>query len=254
MSSLLEVRGLSKRYGGVVAVQDVGFDVPVGKAVSLVGPNGAGKTTIFNLITGAVPRDSGSVHFNGNDITGFRPARVARAGISRTFQDLRVFERMTVIENVMTAFPDQIGERPWSPFLLGHRVLNQERELRDKATEILAEVGLDNCRDERAGGLSYAQQKLVVIARSIAMDAPLWLLDEPASGLDRRAVLNFGALLRALVSRGQTVLLVEHNLALVREVSDKVVFLSQGALTAEGTPENIFARPDLQSLYLGSVT
>jgi branched-chain amino acid transport system ATP-binding protein len=250
---LLEVQNLTKAFGGVLAVSDVSFTVPVGRATSLVGPNGAGKTTIFNLITGALKADSGRVFFEGRDISGLAPSQVARLGISRTFQDLRIFLGMTVLDNVLASFQGQLGERPWAVFVAPGRVLRQERELRARALDIVARVGLKGREDDLAGNLSFSEQKLIIIARSIAMEAPLWLLDEPAAGLDTRAVTRMMDQIRGLVSEGQTVLIVEHNMRVVRDISDWILFLSNGKLIAQGTPDQILSNVELRQLYLGEM-
>ena len=253
-SALLQVRQLSKSFGGVLAVSDVSFDVPVGRATSLIGPNGAGKTTIFNLITGALQADSGTVAMNGRNISGLRPSEVAKVGISRTFQDLRLFLHMTVADNVLSSFQGQDGERPWAVLLRPRRVFRQEKAFRSRALEIVKRVGLIGRANELVGNLSYAEQKLVVIARSIAMEAPLWLLDDPTSGLDTPAVIQMLKQIRSLVSEGQTVLIVEHNLRVVRDISDWILFMSDGRLRAQGTPDDILSSPELRQLYLGAST
>ncbi|HVV21284.1 MAG TPA: ABC transporter ATP-binding protein [Pseudonocardiaceae bacterium] len=249
--ALMRVADLSKRFGGIHAVRGVSFDVRRGAATSLIGPNGAGKTTIFNLITGALRADTGSVVFEGREIRGLAPNQVARRGISRTFQDLRLFGSMTVLETVMVSFQHQLGEHPMALVLRPRAVRRQERDLRERAREILDRVGLAGQEKRIAATLSYAEQKLLIISRSIAMRADVWLLDEPASGLDGDALVQFAQLLRGLVDDGQTVLIVEHNLRLVEQVSDWVLFLDQGQLKAEGPPAEIFANKELQEIYMG---
>ena len=251
---LLVVAGLTKSFGGIAAVRDVSFKVRAGTATSLMGPNGAGKTTIFNLITGSLPADGGSVLFEDAELRGLSPSAVARKGISRTFQDLRLFGSMTVLDTVLVSFPRQLGESPAAVFLRPRAVRRQERELREKAQAILARVGLAGQAQRPAATLSYAEQKLLIISRSIAMQADLWLLDEPASGLDGDTLADFAALLRSLVDEGQTVLIVEHNLRLVRAISDWVLFLDQGQLKAEGPPADIFSNRELQEIYIGGGT
>lgn len=249
-SRLLTVRELSKSFGGVHAVRQVSFGVTEGAATSLVGPNGAGKTTIFNLITGALSADAGSIEFRGTELCGKSPGQVARLGISRTFQDLRLFANLTVLENVMVAFQSQRGERPLALILHPAAVRRQESELRDRAAIVLERVGLKGQEHRKAGELSYAEQKLVVISRSIAMGADVWLLDEPSSGLDGAAVGYFMSVLKGLVEEGQTVVIVEHNLRVVREISDWVVFLDHGEVKAEGTADDIFSSRALQETYM----
>lgn len=249
--SVLTVSGLGKRFGGIVAVNGVSFSVRRGAATSLVGPNGAGKTTIFNLITGALTADSGSVVFEGSELVGRSPGEVARMGISRTFQDLRLFPTMTVLETVMVSFPEQLGEDPLAVIFRPRAVRRQECELCEKADAILQRAGLAGLENRVAGTLGYAEQKLLTVSRSMAMGADVWLLDEPASGIDGDALIQFADLLRGLVDDGQTVLIVEHNLRLVQKVSDWVLFLDQGQLKAEGTPEDIFKNPELLEIYIG---
>jgi ABC-type branched-subunit amino acid transport system ATPase component len=250
-AALLSVEDLSVSFGGVRAVNGVSFSIPAGGATSIIGPNGAGKTTMFNLITGAIKRDSGRVRFGGSDITGSSPARVASLGIARTFQDLRIFGGMTVMENVMASFGHQLGESPWALLFLPHRVLRQERELRAQALDIIKQVDLQGREKAIAGNLSYAEQKLVIIARAIAMKSALWLLDEPSSGLDTRGVAEVMGTIRELCARGQTVLIVEHNLSVVREISSRILFLAEGRLIADGTPDEIFKDVALRELYFG---
>jgi ABC-type branched-subunit amino acid transport system ATPase component len=250
-ADLLVISGLSKSFGGIAAVRDVSFGVRPGAATSLMGPNGAGKTTIFNLITGAIAADEGSVRFRGTELRGQSPGAVARLGISRTFQDLRLFTSMTVLDTVMASFPGQLGENPAAVFLRPRAVRRQERELRERADAILTRTGLSGQAQRKAATLSYAEQKLLIISRSIAMQAGLWLLDEPASGLDGDTLAEFAALLRSLVDEGQTVLIVEHNLRLVKLISDWVLFLDQGQLKAQGPPGEIFENQELQEIYIG---
>jgi ABC-type branched-subunit amino acid transport system ATPase component len=249
--ALLGVEDLSVSFGGVRAVNGVSFDISAGGATSIIGPNGAGKTTMFNLITGAIRRDSGRVRFNGADITGASPAKVASLGIARTFQDLRIFSGMTVLENVMASFQHQLGESPWAVFLLPGRVRHQERDLREQAMEIIKRVDLKGREYVAAGSLSYAEQKLVVIARAIAMKASVWLLDEPSSGLDTRGVAEVMGTIRNLCADGQTVVIVEHNLSVVREISSRILFLAEGRLIADGTPDEIFNNTELRTVYFG---
>jgi ABC-type branched-subunit amino acid transport system ATPase component len=251
VNPLLEVKGLGVSFGGVAAVNDVSFQIQPEAVTSLIGPNGAGKTTLFNLVTGAVRPRTGTVIFKGRDVTRLSPAETARLGISRTFQDLRLFLGMTVLENVMASFTGQRCEAPW--YVMGRplRVVKADRELAHKALAILETVGLQARAAEVAGELSYAEQKLVVIARAIAMGAALWLLDEPSSGLDRNSITGMLDLIRRLALQGQTIVIVEHNLSVVRDISDRILFLADGRLVADGTPSSIFADPDLQALYFG---
>lgn len=250
---LLRVEGLAKSFGGLKAVSDVTFSIRRGSVTSLVGPNGAGKTTVFNLITGALKPDAGRVYFKDQEISDLPPHQVARRGISRTFQDMRLFLGMTVLENVLVSIQGQSGEVPLTVFGAPWRVLAEERRHREEARQVLGLVGLLGRRGDLATNLSFAEQKLLIIGRALAMKSELWLLDEPAAGLDAKAVREIMDLVKRLAGLGQTVCVVEHNLRVVRHVSDRVLFLNEGMLLAEGTPEEIFSNPDLRAIYLGTV-
>lgn len=248
---LLTVDGLAKRFGGVQAVEESSLALRPGRVTALIGPNGAGKTTLFNLITGFHVPDAGRVRYRGTDVTARPPYRIARLGLARSFQDLRLFMRMTALENVLVARPGQRGERLWALFLAPWRVAREEREHRRRATEVLAFVGLAERAGERAENLSYAEQKLLALARLIAMDADLLLLDEPTSGLDPATIPHVLGLLRRVVDGGRTICVIEHNLEVVKGLSDWVVFLDQGRVLAEGTPDEIMADRRLAEIYLG---
>lgn len=250
---LLRTEGLSKSFGGLKAVSGLSFSIRKGSVTSLVGPNGAGKTTVFNLITGTLKPDSGHVFFREHEITGLSPHQVASRGISRTFQDMRLFLGMTVLENVLVSLRGQSGEVPLAVFGTPWRVRAEERRHREEAREVLRVVGLLEREEEMATNLSFAEQKLLIIGRALAMRAELWLLDEPAAGLDGKAVREIMELVKRLAGLGQTVCVVEHNLRVVRHVSDRVLFLNEGMLLTEGTPEEIFSNQELRAIYLGNV-
>ncbi|QCP50697.1 ABC transporter ATP-binding protein [Trinickia violacea] len=241
---LLEVRQLGKRFGGLQAVSDVSLSLRAGIVTTLIGPNGAGKTTLFNLITGHLKPTSGDVLFQGKSLLGMDPWRIARAGVGRTFQDLRLFSQMTVQENVLTAMEQ--SSWLWQP---GGRAARNARA--EKVRQILETAHLDRLRGSRAIDLAYAERKFLSVARLIASNAKIWLLDEPASGLDPRSYERFVALLRAQVQGGVTVCIIEHNLDVVSNVSDRVAFLDQGRLLAEGTPREVLDDPRLASIYFG---
>jgi len=241
---LLEVRQVNKRFGGLQAVSDVSLSLRAGIVTTLIGPNGAGKTTLFNLITGHLKPDSGDVLFQGRSLNAMEPWRIARTGVGRTFQDLRLFTHMSVEENVLTAM--EPGAWLWQP---GGAATRRQRT--EKVQQILATTHLAHVAGSRAIDLSYAERKFLSIARLIASDAKIWLLDEPASGLDPRSYEEFLALLRAQVQGGVTVCIIEHNLDVVANVSDRVAFLDQGRLLAEGTPREVLDDPHLASIYFG---
>ena len=237
---LLEIRNLSKNFGGLQAISDVNLDLPAGIITTLVGPNGAGKTTIFNLVTGHLVPSSGTIDWLGEPLTGIAPWRIARKGIARTFQDLRLFSHMTVRENIQT-----VMER--SSWLWQRKT----SEMTDKLEQVLQETGLIDKRDERAVDLAYAERKFLSLARIMASDSFLWLLDEPASGLDPRSFDRFVELLKDYASRGVTICIIEHNLDIVTRLSDTVAFLDQGRILAQGSSEEILKDPHLAAIYFG---
>lgn len=249
--ALLQIEGLDKHFGGLHAICDLSVSVDAGKITAFIGPNGAGKTTIFNLVTGAIRADLGKVTYSGHDITGLLPYQVAQAGIARTYQDLRLFERLTCEENVMVAFPDQPGERVMTALFRWGKVQQREAQLRVKALDILAFVGLADKRNALAGDLGYAEAKMLALARVLALDAPLLMLDEPCSGLDHSALSKVGKVMRELVAQGRTICLIEHNMALVREVADYGIFLEHGRLIASGDVATLMADEGLRRRYLG---
>jgi len=242
--ALLTIRALSKSFGGLAAVDDVSLDLRAGIITTLVGPNGAGKTTLFNMITGHIPPDAGAITWRGRSILGEPPWRIARRGIARSFQDLRLFAHMTVEENVLTAM--ETRSWLWQP---GGRRARKTREARTAA--ILEATRLADKRAVRAIDLAYAERKFLSLARIMAADARLWLLDEPASGLDRRSYDLFFDVLRREVANGVTVCIIEHNLDIVVGISDRIAFLDRGRLLADGNPREVLADPHLAAIYFG---
>jgi ABC-type branched-subunit amino acid transport system ATPase component len=248
---MLRVAGLSRFFGGLAAVRDVSFDIGEGRPTGMVGPNGAGKTTVFNLVTGFLKPSSGRVELCGRDITGWRPHRVTRAGMARTFQHLRVFDTLTVAENVLGAIPGQPGERALYSLARPLAVGARQRADLEVAMSWLEFVGLADKRHAMGNELSYGQQKRLSIARVLATGADLLLLDEPSSGLDPSALEGLLQLIERLPAAGKTLVLVEHNLEVVNRLCDHLLFLDRGRLIAQGTPEEIYARSDLAALYFG---
>jgi ABC-type branched-subunit amino acid transport system ATPase component len=243
VTALLEVEGLTKRFGGVTAVDGCSFAVPEGTVTALIGPNGSGKTTVFNMVTGFVPADAGSVRFGGQAVRRPHPSRLARRGLTRTFQQARVFPRMTVIENLATAI-QQPNRRT---FRLD--VLPPDRA---RAEEVLAEFGLTHVAGNLASQLSFGQQKLLEFA-SVLMGRPrLVLLDEPTAGVNPVMVEAMERHIRALHRSGITFLVVEHEMNLVMRLCDPVVVLDHGTKLAEGTPAEVQANPLVLDAYLGA--
>lgn len=238
----LHCEGLARSFGGVRAVQGVSLALPAGQVTALVGPNGAGKTTLFNLITGNLRADAGTAFLRGRPILGLRPWQVARLGVARSFQDLRLFTHMSVRDNVLAA----TERSAWFWQIGGGR-----RTRLAAAEAALEATGLTGLASARAVDLAYAERKFLSMARILAAQADIWLLDEPASGLDLASRLRFGQLLKDARSRGVAICLIEHNLDVVMELSDRIAFLDQGRVLAEGEPQTILRDPQLAAIYFG---
>lgn len=244
MTPVLSLKGVNKRFGGVVAANNVDLELPSGVITTLVGPNGAGKTTLFNLITGNLRPDSGAIALRGQSLLGTDARKSALRGIARSFQDLRLFELMTVFENVLSVM--ETSALPWQP---GGRAAARAR--REKADATIETVGLGAWRNARAIDLGYAEQKFLSLARILVTDASLWLLDEPASGLDPASYDRFVKLVRDRLKDGITICLIEHNLDIVQGISDRIAFLDQGTVLACGEPRAILNDPKLAAIYFG---
>ncbi len=241
---LLRISNLNKNFGGLQVTNNVSLDMRAGVITTLVGPNGAGKTTLFNLITGHLAPTGGDILWQGASIVGKPHWQIARLGIARTFQDLRLFNQMTVEENVLTVM--EPASWIWQP---GGRAGRKARE--ERAMDILARTHLLDKAKTRAIDLAYAERKFLSMARIMATDAKMWLLDEPASGLDRGSYELFLELLRSEVKHGVTVCIIEHNLDIVIGISDRIAFLDQGRLLADGDPDTVLKDPHLAAIYFG---
>jgi branched-chain amino acid transport system permease protein len=248
----LHVHKLSKSFGGIRAAHDLSFELTKGSITGLIGPNGAGKTTVFNLLTGALKPDSGSVSLSGNDITAWSPNRVARAGMVRSFQDVRIYPRISALDNVAMGVPRQAGEAALALFLLPHRVRRDERATRQRALECLDFVGLADRAPLAAGELSFGEQKLVALARILATGADVLLLDEPASGIDGPSVDRMLEVIELIRLEGKTICIVEHNLHVVERVAETIYFMESGSIVAAGTMEELIAQPHLAEAYFGT--
>ena len=248
---LLEVRGLSRHFGGLQAVQDVSFDVPAGRIKAVIGPNGAGKSTLFNLISGHLPPTAGEVRLDGEPLGGLKAFRVAERGVGRTFQTTRLFPRLTVLENVMAGR----HLRSRAGFLAGLLGLpaarREERAVREKSLGILDTLGLAELQETPAGSLAFGQQRWVELARALAAEPRLLLLDEPAAGLNLHETDRLAELILRIRGWGITVLLVEHDMGMVMSISDEVVVLSYGRKLTEGAPQEVQADPRVVAVYLG---
>jgi ABC-type branched-subunit amino acid transport system ATPase component len=243
VTALLEVEGLTKRFGGVTAVDGCSFAVPEGTVTALIGPNGSGKTTVFNMVTGFVPADAGSVRFGGAPVRRPHPSRLARRGLTRTFQQARVFPRMTVVENLAAAI-QQPNRRTFR--------LDVPPPDRARAEEVLAEFGLTHVAGNLASELSFGQQKLLEFATVLMGRPRLVLLDEPTAGVNPVMVEAMERHIRDLHRSGITFLVVEHEMNLVMRLCDPVVVLDHGTKLAEGTPAEVQANPLVLDAYLGA--
>ncbi|RAI02253.1 ABC transporter ATP-binding protein [Acuticoccus sediminis] len=248
----IEARGLTKRFGGATAVDDVYLTVGPGEVVGLIGPNGAGKTTLFNLLSGALKPDSGELNVNGVRATRLPPHRLAKLGLTRTFQLARELDRLTTLENVLLAAPNHPGETLRGAFFEPRATRRAEVEATVKAREILEIVGLSAKEATLAGHLSGGQKKLLELARCLMVDADTILLDEIAAGVAPHLVEEIAALVERLNrEHGTTFVIIEHNVGIIRRLSSRVVVMARGAVLAEGSFADVASNPDVVSSYLG---
>jgi len=245
------VKGAVKRFGGLVAVNDVSFDVRAGEIVGLIGPNGAGKSTMFNLVTGTLPMTAGRVEFLGRDITGLAQQRIARLGMARTFQHVKLRPHMSLLDNVALGAHARAGAGVLAAGLRLDR--REEAQILAEAQRQLVRIGLGDRIHELAGSLPLGTQRVLEIARALAADPVLLVLDEPAAGLRRKEKQALGELLRRLRGEGVTILIVEHDMDFVMKLVDRLVVMTFGAKLVEGSPAAVRADPKVQVAYLGSV-
>jgi branched-chain amino acid transport system ATP-binding protein len=248
---ILATEGLSLSFGGVRAVDGVSLSVPENFVFSIIGPNGAGKTTLFNLISGVYTPDDGSVRLAGADVTGLKPDRLARCGLSRTFQNLQIFFRMSAIENVMVGRHRHERTGVFADLLHLPAVGRQNRETRAQAEAALDRVGLAGLAGQSAGSLAYGDLKRLEIARALASEPKVLLLDEPAAGCNPVETAALEGVIRGIAAGGVTVVLVEHDMRLVMNVSDRIHVLANGATLAEGTGAEVRSNPAVIEAYLG---
>jgi ABC-type branched-subunit amino acid transport system ATPase component len=249
--ALLTVQNITKEFDGIKALDGLSFEIEEKSIVALIGPNGSGKTTLFNIITGFLVKDKGEILFEGHKTTALKPYKIARLGIGRTFQNIRLFPQISVLDNVMLAFKCETGEGFSSALFQTKKMKKEDKANQNKAEELLKFVGLTEKRNKLGEQLSHGQRKLLELARALALDPKLLLLDEPTSGLfpeTKKIMLNH---IKTLKAQGKTVLFIEHDMNSVMSVADKIIALNHGKKIAEGTPEEIKANKEVQIAYLG---
>jgi branched-chain amino acid transport system ATP-binding protein len=258
MTNLVEIKNLTKHFGGIVAVEDLTFNIKKGEIMGIIGPNGAGKTTVFNLITGVYTPTSGTIVFKGEDITGHAPDEIVKKGISRTFQNIRLFKNLSVLENVVTALDlnhplYNLSEALLlNPPFINSKIKRCEKKLREDAMHYLELVGIGGLAQKRADSLPYGLQRKLEIARALALDPQLLLLDEPAAGMNPEESMDLADLIKEIqVKLDLTVFLIEHHMDLVMKLCDHIFVVNFGRELAEGNPEEIQANPAVLKAYLG---
>ena len=249
---MLEIRGLTKRFGGLTAVNNVTAKFEAGHINAIIGPNGAGKTTFFNLIAGTHAPSSGQIIVKGEDVTGMRADQIARLGVARTFQATNLFDQASVLDNLIVGHRLRTQSGLWDVLRGSSRLREEERVCREKAREALDFVGLSPIANRVAGDISQEERKRVAFALALATDPKLMLLDEPAGGVNPEETEGLAELIRKIVRHGITVALIQHKMGLIMSLADKILVLSYGEKIAEGTPEEIRRNPAVIDAYLGS--
>ena len=249
---MLKIEHLTKRFGGLAAVNDVSTVIEAGKINAIIGPNGAGKTTFFNLISSMHKPTSGTITFNGRDVTSLRPDQVAQLGVARTFQATSLFDKASVLDNLIVGHRLRTRSGLWDVLRGSSRLREEERVCREKARDALDFVGLSHIAHRLAGDITQEERKRVAFALALATDPQLLLLDEPAGGVNPEETEGLAQLIRKFVRHGMTVALIEHKMGMIMSLADKILVLSYGEKIAEGTPEEIRRNPAVIDAYLGS--
>lgn len=247
----LKIESLSKRFGGLKVLTDVNLVIPKGGIFGLIGPNGAGKTTLFNLVTGVLRPDGGSIRFMDENISGLPPHQVCRRGLSRTFQNIRLFKEMTLVENVMVGMHGRLNYSPLSALRRSAQFRIAETSAQERARELLGWVGMADKTEELAGNLSYGDQRKLELARALASEPALLLLDEPVAGMNTGEKMELMAEIKQIAARGYTVLLIDHDMKFVMGLCQQIAVLNFGKVIALGTGDEIRQHPDVIEAYLG---
>jgi len=248
---ILKIDKITRSFDGVKALDGVSFLIQEKKIIGLIGPNGAGKTTLFNVISGFLRPDEGRIYYNNIDITKKPPYEISHLGIGRLWQDVRIFPKLTVLENVLTANPNQPGENPLASFFIPGKVAKFEKQNIENAEKWIEFVGLKEEINKYTEDLSYGEQKLLALARLLATNSKLLLLDEPATGIYPEMVHKIHYLLKELVELGKTIIVIEHNIRFVAEIADMVLLMDDGKIIASDTPQKIINSPLMKEVYIG---
>ncbi len=248
---LLEVKSLSRHFGGIRAVEEISFNSRPGVILSIIGPNGAGKTTLFNCLTGFLKPTKGSIIFSDKDISGLSADKITRLGISRTFQNIRIFREMTVLENVMVAQHSKLRSGLFDSIARSPRFREEEKTIKEKSFEYLELLGIEAQMGKIAGSLPYGAQRRLEIARALATEASLILLDEPTAGMNPQETSEMMTIIKNLKGIGKTVILIEHDMKVVMGISERIIVLDHGVKIAEGSPHEIRNDPLVIEAYLG---
>ncbi|WP_408908273.1 ABC transporter ATP-binding protein [Variovorax paradoxus] len=248
---LLTLKNVSRHFGGLKVLQDVNLEIPQGGIFGLIGPNGAGKTTVFNLITGLLPTTSGSIHFEGRDLAGRKPFQITRGGIARTFQNIRVFKEMSLLENVIVGMDSKLRYGPLGLLAGSGLFRGEEKRARERAHELLGWVRLDHKAHDIADNLSYGEQRKLELARALATEPKLLLLDEPVAGMNSTEKSELMVEIENIAARGFTVFMIEHDMRFVMGLCQQIAVLNFGRIIARGGPEQIRNDPQVIEAYLG---